>query len=140
MDKTQIIERQEQIIQFTKSFCDEKLDEDYAELTKKLILKLGRKKNVPFATGQVSIWAAAIIHALGTINFLFDKSFEPYVSVDDINDFFGTKKSTTGNKSKEIRELLNLGYFDEEFSTKQVKNNNPFNNLIMKNGFIIIKE
>jgi hypothetical protein len=120
-----------------KSFCDEKLNEEYAVLAEKLVCKLGRKRNVPFETGQVQIWAAAIIHALGTINFLFDKSSEPYVSVDEINDFFGTKKTTTGNKSREIRDLLKLGYWDSEFSTGRMTENNPLANLVMVDDFIV---
>ena len=34
------------------------------------------------------VWVVAIIHVIGTINFLFDKGSEPYVNVDEINDFF----------------------------------------------------
>ena len=136
-DKDKIIEKQRDIIQLAKSFCDEKLDAEYSALAEKLICKLGRKRNVPFVTGQASIWAAAVIHALGTINFLFDKSFEPHVSIDEINDFFVTKKSTTGNKSKQIRDLLKLGYWDEEFSTKDMKFNDPLANLMKADGFII---
>ena len=137
MEKEKIIEKQKEIIQLTKSFCSEKLNEEYAALAEKLICKLGRKRNVPFVTGQTQIWAAAVIHALGTINFLFDKSSEPYASVDDINNFFGTKKTTTGSKSKEIRELLKLGYWDSEFSTKGMSNSNPYANLVMVDGFIV---
>src|SRR5665647_2419399 len=104
MDKQQIQERQQLIIDLIGEFCAKKLNEEYFELSKRLMQKLGRKRNVPFETGKPEIWAAAVIHALGTINFLFDKSFEPYVSIDDINAFFATSKSTTGNKSKQIRD------------------------------------
>jgi len=136
MEKEKIIEKQQEIIQLAKSFCSEKINEEYAALAEKMICKLGRKRNVPFVAGQTTIWAAAVIHALGTINFLFDKSAKPYVSVDEINDFFGTKKSTTSNKSKEIRDLLKLGYWDKEFSTERMADNNPFANFVMVNGFI----
>jgi hypothetical protein len=98
---------------------------------------LGRKRNVPFVTGQTAIWAAATIHALGTINFLFDKSSKPYVSIDEINDFFGTKKSTTSNKSKEIRDLLKLSYWDKEFSTQGMAKSDPYANLVMVDDFIV---
>jgi hypothetical protein len=138
MEKEKIIEKQQEIIQLAKDFCNEKINEEYAMLAEKLICKLGRKRNVPFVTGQTAIWAAAVIHALGTINFLFDKSAEPYVSIDDINDFFGTKKSTTGNKSKEIRDLLKLGLWDKEFSTKSIANNNPFAKYVMVDGFLTL--
>lgn len=137
MEKQQILERQQQIIDLTSEFCIEKLDEDYNELSKRLIQKLGRKRNVPFETGKPEIWAAAVIHALGTINFLFDKSAQPYVTVDELNDFFGTKKTTTGSKSKQIRDLLKLGFWDKEFSTKRMAGSNPFANLVMVNGFIV---
>ncbi|MDR1343149.1 MAG: DUF6398 domain-containing protein [Prevotellaceae bacterium] len=137
MEKEKIIEKQQEIIQLVKRFCDKKLNEEYAVLGEKLICKLGRKRNVPFATGQTAIWAAAVIHALGTINFLFDKSAQPYVSVDEVNDFFGTKKTTTGNKSKEIRDLLKLNYWDKEFSTQNMAKGNPYANLVKVNGFIV---
>ena len=136
MNKEEIIKKQQEIIQLAKSFCEEYVDEEYAALAEKLICKLGRKRNVPFVTGQTSVWAAAVIHALGTINFLFDKSAKPYASIDDLNDFFGTKKSTTGNKSKQIRDLLKLSHWDEEFSTKNIRDNSPFADLVMINGMI----
>jgi hypothetical protein len=137
MEKEKIIEKRQEIIRLVKSFCNEKLNEEYAALAEKLICKLGRKRNVPFVSGQVVIWAAAVIHALGTINFLFDKSSEPSVSIDEINDFFGTKKSTTGNKSKEIRDLLKLGYWDEEFSIKDLAKRNPYKDFVLVDDFIV---
>ena len=138
MDKEKLIQKQQEIIQLAKSFCNEKLDEEYATLVEKLICKLGRKRYVPFVTGQSAIWAAAVIHALGTINFLFDKSGEPYTTINELNDFFETKKSTTGNKSKEIRDLLNLGYWDKEFSTRSMTGSNPYANMVMVDGFITL--
>ena len=137
MDKQHIQERQQKILDLVREFCGKKLNEDYFELSERLVQKLGRKRNVPFTTGQPQVWAAAIIHALGTINFLFDKSFDPYVSIDEINDFFGTTKSTTGNKSKQIRDLLKLDRWDKEFSTKRMSGSNPFANLVMVNGLIV---
>lgn len=137
MDKQHIQERQQKILDLVREFCGKKLNEEYFELSERLVQKLGRKRNVPFTTGQPQVWAAAIIHALGTINFLFDKSFEPFVSIDEINDFFGTKKSTTGNKSKQIRDLFKLDRWDNEFSTKRMSNSNPFADLVFVNGLIV---
>ena len=139
-EKSAIESRKNQILILLKDFCSQKLNDDYFELSERLLNKLGRKRDVPFMSGKIEIWAAAVIHALGTINFLFDKSFEPYTTVDEINVFFGTNKSSTGQKSKVIRDLLNLGYFDGEFSTERVKQNNPFDKLTMVNGFIISKD
>jgi hypothetical protein len=136
-----IVEKQQQLIGLTDAFCKEILhDEEYAKLAEKLILKMGRKKNVPFESGQIEIWAAAVIHALGSINFLFDKSQNPHSTVEEINNFFGTKKTTTTGKSKFIRDLFKLEYWDEEFSTNRTKNDNPLADLTMVNGFIVPKK
>jgi hypothetical protein len=137
MDKENLKIRQQNILDLVREFCSKKLDEEYFELSERLVQKLGRKRNPPIATGQPQIWAAAIIHTLGTINFLFDKSFEPYISIEDINVYFGTKKSTTGNKSKQIRDLLKLDRWDNEFSIKRMQDSNPFANLVMVDGYIV---
>jgi len=138
-EKIAIENRKNQIINLIREFCSQKLDNEYLELSVRLLDKLGRKRLVPFMNGRIEIWASAVIHALGTINFLFDKSFKPYTTIDEINDFFGTNKSTTGSKSKMIRDLLNLGYFDSEFSTTHMKQNNPFDKLMLVDGFIVPK-
>ncbi len=137
MDKQKLQERQQQILDLVRQFCAQKLNEEYFDLAERLTAKLGRKRNIPYATGQIEVWAAAIVHALGTINFLFDKASEPYVTVEEINDFFKTNKSTTGNKSKQIRDLLKLDRWDDEFSTKRMRDSNPFNNLVMVDGLIV---
>lgn len=137
MDQEILKLQQKNIFDLVKEFCSKKLDEEYFELSERLIQKLGRKKNPPYATGQPQIWAAAVIHALGTINFLFDKSFEPYMSIEEINTYFGTNKSTTGTKSKLIRYLLKLDRWDNEFSTKRMQESNPFANLVMVDGLIV---
>ncbi|HMI65979.1 MAG TPA: DUF6398 domain-containing protein [Cyclobacteriaceae bacterium] len=137
MDKQKLQERQELILDLVRKFCAEKLNEEYFTLSERLVRKLGRKRNNPLVAGQVEVWAAAIIHVLGTINFLFDKASQPYSTVDEIHQFFGTKKATTTAKSKIIRDLLKLGYFDREFSTGGMKEANPLNKMVMVNGLIV---
>lgn len=137
MDKQKMRERQEKILALTDGFCKEKLNQEYRDLATRMVQKIGRKKDVPFVSGKTEVWAAAVIHALGTINFLFDKNSQPYSTVDEINDFFGTKKSTVASKSKIIRDLLKLGYFNTEFSLQQVNESNPLNEMVMVDGFIV---
>jgi len=137
MDKQKIKERQEKILYLVRDFCAKKLDEDYFELAERLIQKLGRKRTNPLSTGKPEVWAAGIIHALGTINFLFDKSFEPFVSVDEINDYFNTNKSTVGNKSRQIREMFKLDRWNNEFSTQDMIENNPMKNMVVVDGLIV---
>jgi hypothetical protein len=140
MDKEEIKKRQTEILGLIKGFTDEKLDEEYFELSKNLLMKLGRKREVPFVRGRLDVWAGGIIYAIGSINFLFDKSFEPYVPASEIADYFNAGQSTISSKAKTIKDLTKIGIFDSEFSTEHVKNNNPFNDLIVTdNGFILPK-
>lgn len=137
MTKEEIKKKQQLLIDMTNEFCLEKIDEEYAFLCEKLIKKLGRKRDVPFKSGRLNIWAASIIHAIGTINFLFDQSFEPYIEIQDIHDYFETKKSTVSAKSNQIRKLLDMYHFDSEFSTQEIEDTDPMNNMVMVDGFIV---
>ncbi len=137
MDKKEIKEREKKLLEMTGIFCSQKLDDDYFQLCEKLIKKMGRKREVPFKRGKLEIWAAAVIYAIGSINFLFDKSFEPYMSAQQISDYFGTKNSTVSNKAGQIRDMFKLTMFDKEFATKQMNESNPFNDLVVVDGFIV---
>ncbi len=130
-DKAIVQQYTEKLIQMTNGFCDRYLDQEYKDLCEKLIRKMSRKRVVPFLSGRIEIWAAAVVYAIGSINFLFDKSFEPYAAADDICNYFGTSKSTTGQKAKTIRDMFKLYYFDREFSTKEMQDNNPFSNVFL---------
>ena len=83
-NKQEIKEKADTLTQMTTAFCEAHLNEEYTVLTEKLIRKMSRKREVPFLRGKLEIWAAATIYAIGQINFLFDKSFEPYTTPDDI--------------------------------------------------------
>lgn len=136
MKDEQTKEKEEKLIEMTSEFCQEKLDEEYEELCVKMIRKMGRKHNIPFKRGKLENWASGIIYALAQINFLFDKSFEPYLTADDICDYFGTKKSTASNKARDIRKMFNIGQFDEEFSTEEIRSQIP-RFTMTPDGFII---
>ncbi len=136
-DKTWISERAKQIIIMTAEFCNQYLDDEYKQLCEKMVMKMSRKRNVPYLSGRIEIWAASIVYAIGQINFLFDQSFEPCVNADEICDYFGTSKSTTAQKAKIIRDMFKLGYWDDEFSTTRVQEDNPLSKLVMMDGLIV---
>ena len=139
-DKVILEEKAQRLIEMTAEFSNEYLDEDYKQLCEKLIRKMSRKRNVPFLSGRIEIWASAVVYAIGSINFLFDRSFEPYVSAGDICKYFGTSKSTTSQKAKVIRDMFKCGYWDKEFSTSKMMESNPLSDLVMVNGFLVDKE
>lgn len=127
----------QKIIEMTTACCAEHLDEDYSRLCEKLIKKMGRKHDVPFKRGQLDIWASAVVYALGSINFLFDQSFEPYMSATQICNYFGTNKSTVSQKARRIKDMLGMGYFDPEFSTQHAESSNPMNDMVVVDGFFV---
>ena len=123
--------REDEIAQMVTTFCKERLDEEYEQLCEKMVRKLGRKRNKPLLTGRTEIWAAAVVYTVGTMNFLFDKSFEPYVSSADINEYFGTSSSTVAQKARTIRQMLKLSqYWDKDFSTRLMQESSPMNILM----------
>lgn len=129
--------REDEIALMVTSFCKERLDEEYEQLCEKMVRKLGRKRIKPLLTGRTEIWAAAVVYTVGTMNFLFDKSFEPYVSSADINEHFGTSSSTVAQKARTIRQLLKLSqYWDKDFSTRHMQDSNPMNMLMDLSKFI----
>ena len=60
----------------------------------------------------------AIIHAVATINFLFERIQHIHITVAELNDFYGTANSTTTQKSKLIRDTLKIRNINKEFYSK----------------------
>ncbi len=137
MTKNDIKQKQEKLLELTGAFCTQELDDEYFLLSEKLIKKLGRKRDVPFQRGKLEIWASAVIYAIGSINFLFDKSFEPYIKSEQICDYFGTKLSTVSSKAKLIKDMFDMWHFSPGFSTQRMVDDNPFNNMVMVDGLIV---
>ena len=140
MSKKETKDKEKQLLDMVESFCEEHINEEYGELCSNLVKKMGRKHEVPFKRGKIEIWASAVIYAIGQINFLFDKSFEPYVTSDEICDYFNTKKSTVADKAKKIRDMFKMGHYDNEFSTNHMQDSNPMKDMVMTdNGLIVPK-
>lgn len=135
--KDDIKQKQAELLELTKAFCDQKLNDEYFLLCEKLIKKLGRKKDVPFQRGKLEIWASAVIHAIGSINFLFDQSSEPHIKSEQICEHFGTKPSTVSSKAKLIKDMFDLWHFSPDFSTQKMSEDSPFNNMVMVDGLIV---
>lgn len=136
-EKERIESTSQELIELTGEFCEEHLNEEYAELSRKLIEKMGRKHQVPFLQGWNESWAAGVIYALGQINFLFDESFEPYVAAGDIPEYFGISQSTATQKARTIRDMFDMGYYDQEFSTTRAQESNPLNDMAVVNGLLV---
>ena len=113
------------------------LDDEYAELCRRLVAKLARKRPSPLERGDLRIWAAAAIYTVGQCNFLFDRTQVPHLSGDDLSALTGVPKSTMANKAKLIRNALGLHQLDPEFCRRDLLMRHPTAWLIEIDGFIV---
>ncbi len=118
--------------------CRDNIDDEYYYLGILLLEKLARKRPSPLLAGKTHVWAAGILCALGTINFLFDKTTVPYIPRDDLAGYCGVKPSTAAEKSRRIRELFKMNYWDSRFSTQRMLDRSPLKNMFIdQNGIIL---
>ena len=113
-----------EIVAITDELCGACLDCEYAELGRELVARLARKRPSPLARGDVRIWAAGALYALGQINFLFDRSQQPHLTADRLAGELGVVKTTMANKATAIRRTLELGYYEPGL-TRQSLNDDP---------------
>lgn len=138
-NKEELEKTKAELIGMTAAFCQKYLDEEYQFLCEALIEKMSRKKLVvPFMSGRRGIWAAAVVYAVGSLNFLFDKSFEPSTTTDQIAEFFDVSKNTLRQKASLIRKMFKMQpFFNTEFATRRMIEQNPFAQMAIIDGFIV---
>ncbi|MBN1387949.1 MAG: hypothetical protein JW965_05845 [Bacteroidales bacterium] len=107
----------DQILTQVNSYCKKFLDKEYTDICSKVFHDLLEENPTVFDRGREGIWAAAIVWAVGSVNFLYDKSFEPYASLADVCIYFNQNKSSVGQKSAKIRKLLNIDQLNPEYQT-----------------------
>lgn len=129
--------RYAEIIELTDALCREKLNEEYAQLCREMSATLARKRPSPLAGGHAKSWACAIAYTVGSINFLFDKSQTPHLRADELCAWFGISKSTGGNKSSQIKQILKIGLMDFQWTLPSRMDDNPMAWMVMVNGLIM---
>lgn len=129
--------RFDEITQLTDAFSQAHLNDEYGSLCRQLTATLCRKRPSPLSQGKVVTWACAIIHALGTVNFLFDASQTPHVPAGQIASYFGLSMSTMQAKSKQIRDLLGMYQMEPEWTLPSKVDENPLIWMIQVNGIIM---
>ena len=130
-------EKYEAVTERTDAFCREDLNEDYAELSRKMAAALSRKRPSPLEKGQTKSWAAGIVYTLGRVNFLSDKSFEPYMSTAELCEKMGVSQSNAFAKSRAIWDVLNLMQMDPEWCLPSLLERNPLAWMIEVNGMVV---
>lgn len=127
----------DKIVAITDEVAEKNLNDEYAQMIRYATAALCRKRPSPLLKGRVKSWACGITYAIGFVNFLFDRSQDPFMSAADLCAAFGVSKSTGGNKSKEVRDILKTFQRDPNWCLPSEMDNNPMAWLISVNGFMI---
>ena len=125
------------IVGLTDRVCAEHLNEEYAALSRKAAAALARKRPSPLSGGKVATWAAGILYALGQMNFLFDKSEEPYLAPADLAAAFGVSQQTAGTKAKQVRDILKMRLLDHHWMLPYKLADNMLVWMVLVNGLIV---
>lgn len=125
------------IVALTDRMCAEHLNQEYADLSRKVAAMLARKRPSPLMSGKAASWAAGVVYAVGQMNFVFDKSEEPYLSAGDLAAAFGVSQQTAGNKAKQIRDGLRMRRFDHRWMLPSRIADSPMVWTVSVNGLIV---
>ncbi len=125
------------VIQLTDAFCKEHLNDEYADLCRRLTAALARKRPSPLARGRLEVWACGIVYALGSVNFLFDRTQTPYMRADDLCAEFGVSQSSGASKAKLIRDMFGMIQMDPHWCLPSQLERNPLAWMIQVNGLIV---
>ena len=118
-------------------FCEEKLNEDYEDLCLLLLEKLCYKRPPPILSGKASTWAAGIVYAIGSNNFIFDKTQKLHLTAKELASAFGVSPSTASSKAAELKKMFKIDYFNSEWMLPEHIENNPMIWAIKVNGLIV---
>ena len=130
-------ERFDAIALATDAFCNRRLNDEYRQLIRRALAALSRKRPSPLLKGQVNSWAAGVVHALGMTNFLFDPSQTPHCKSTDIWAHFGVAASTGQAHSRNIRDALDMGQLNLDWSLPSRLDRNPLVWMLQVNGLIV---
>ncbi len=130
-------EKFDSIIALTDEFARQHLNSEYAQLIRQATAQLCRKRPSPLDKGQAKTWAGGITHAIGLVNFLYDKSQTPHISANELYQWFGISASTGQAKSKLVRDTLKMHQFDPNWCLPSLVERNPLVWMLSVNGLLM---
>lgn len=105
--------------------CQKYLNDEYAVLGRELAAALARKRPSPLDHGRPEVWACGIVYALGSANFLFDKTQTPHLRAEELCAAFGVSQSSGASKAKQIRDLMKIYQLSPEWCLPSRISDNP---------------
>ncbi|HEX8695264.1 MAG TPA: DUF6398 domain-containing protein [Longimicrobium sp.] len=128
----------DEVVRITDAFCAEHLDAEYAAMARDMAATLSRKRPSPLEGGRPKSWAAAIVYALGQVNFLFDPTQTPHLEARRLCELMDVGQNTVAGKAKEIRRLLRIGTADPRWWRPSRIGENPLAwHVQLSNGMIV---
>ena len=124
----------DEVVAMTDAVCRAHLDMEYADRCRAVVGKLGRKRPSPLTRGDLRIWAAGVVYAVGQLNFVFDPSQSPHATADELSEW---KKTTMANRARLIRDTLKLNHFDGQFMRRDLVEASPLTWLLQVDGMLV---
>jgi hypothetical protein len=126
-----------QVTDLVDAFCKEYLNDEYADVCRRLTEKLARKRPCPLISGKPNTWACGIVRTIGWVNVLDDKTQEPHMKLTAIDKALGVGESTGQGKSMLIRKMFRIRTKDPAWSLRSRIDENPKAWMIQVNGFLV---
>lgn len=92
-----------------RAFGETHLDPELTAFCLTLWQRMQKSSKLNTNRGKPGVWAASLVHVIGRMNFLYDKSQSVHITLDTICGAFGVSKKTVGAKATQIERTLNLG-------------------------------
>ena len=109
-------EKREKLAEMIEGFCHNYLNDEYMELSLKVVDEMASTKNPYYERGSLEVWVSAVIYAVCQVNSVFDDSSEVHIARKDILNHFNTKQSAVLKKAVNLRDIYNL---DDKVSVKK---------------------
>lgn len=126
-----------EITSISDAFCKDHLNEEYAEMARRMAATLARKRPSPLVNGQAKSWAAGILYTLGQVNFLFDKSQTPHMRADELCKRIGVSQQTASGRAQKIRQMLEIFQMHPDWTLPSRVDDNPMIWILQVNGYMV---
>lgn len=121
----EILSKFKAIIALTDTFCKRHLNQEYAQMCRRLAMALARKRPTPLARGSTKVWACGIVRTIGWANLLDDPKGSPYMKLIDIDPEFGVANSTGQGKCMAIKRMFGIGRLNPDWTLPSRLSENP---------------
>lgn len=125
------------VVECLDAVAKTQLTEEYLPVLHQAAAALARKKPSPLLRADPASWACGIVHAIGSVNFLFDKTQTPHMTAVQIAQAFGVSASTGASKAATVRKALKMAPHDPRWCVASMLARNPLVWMLEVDGFVI---